>query len=109
MNKSLAIMAVSAMALMGGVYGNAVKSAQAADNDMPKAEMPMKMQKEHKMMGKNMENMKADHKKMMDDHKMINDSHEKIMKDHKKMMDDHKMIMDEHKEMKSQIKDLQSK
>lgn len=96
MKKSLAVMAVAAIALMGA-------NAHAADKKMMD-NMPAEMQnKDMSKKMEKMEKMKSDHKEMKKEMKDMKGDHEKIMKDHKKMMDEHKMIMDDHKEMKKSM------
>lgn len=93
MKKTLAIIAVATLAVMGCDS----KKVNAAEN------MPEQMQEQSDGMKNNMmkdhKNMKKDHMEMKKDMEGIKSDHKKMMKDHKDIMDEHKMIMKDHKKM----------
>lgn len=94
MQKTLAVLAVSAIALMGCD----ANKANAQDN------APAAMQQQMKS---DMDGIKQEHKTIMDDHAQmkkdiqnIKDEHAKMMDDHNQIMKDHQKIMDDHAQMK---------
>ena len=98
MKKTLAALAVSALALMGCDANKANAQANA----------PADVQQQNQQMMKAVDNIKQDHKNIMDDHAQmkkdiqnIKDEHAKMMDDHKQIMKDHKMIMDDHAALKN--------
>lgn len=119
MKNSLAAMAVSAIALMGGISHAQAEMTVPADmqkqheimmNDINSLKIQQnKILEEHKMAGNNNEKIMNEHKQIMDDHKKIMKDYDQIMSEHKKIMSEHKQIMDDHAEMKREIKDLQNK
>ena len=97
MKKTLAILTVSALALMGCD----ANKANAQDNT------PAAMQEQHQQMQNDIDGLKKDHKTIMDEHAQmkediqnIKNEHAKMMNDHNQIMKDHKMIMDDHAQMK---------
>ena len=94
MNKTFAVLAVSAFALMGCDSGTA-----NAQNPSAMPAMSAEMQQQHDNMQKEIKQIRDQHAQIMDEHKTMKSDIRNLQDNQKKIMDEHRRIMDDHQKM----------